>query len=91
MVRYCRLINVFEAFSCKTGDPHEFNCCGIKVEEDFFVISNLAVTSLITINYSKVNLFLSESLNWRSMLSVHLDLNITFSLQHSKSLSIVSP
>ena len=31
---------------------------GIKVEESFSVISDLAVTTIITINYSRVNFFL---------------------------------
>ena len=89
MVRYCRLFNVFEAFSCKIGDPHVFSCSGIKVVEGFPIFSNLAVTTRIKINYSRANFFSSGSLNRNSVLSLHLDLKITFSLQYRKSLSIV--
>ena len=58
MVRYCRLFNVFKAFSCKIGDSHVFSCSGIKVSEGFPIISNLAVTTRITINYSRADFFL---------------------------------
>ena len=45
MARCFRLFNVFEAFSCKIGDPHVFRHSGIKKAEDFSIISNLAVTT----------------------------------------------
>ena len=89
MVRYCRLFNVFEAFSCKIGDPHVFSRSSIKVAECFPLISNLVVTTRITINYSRENFFLKWSLNWNSVLSLHLDLKIIFSLQYGKSLYTV--
>ena len=89
MVRYCRLFNVFEAFSCKIGDSHVFSRSDIKLAEGFPIVSNLADTIRITINYSRANFFLSESLNRNSVLSLHLDLNIIFSLQYGKSVSIV--
>ena len=38
MVRYCRLHNVFEAFSCEIRDPHVFSRSSINVTEG---ISNL--------------------------------------------------
>ena len=53
MVRYCRLFNVFKAFSCKIGDPHVFSGSGTKVAEGFPLISNFAVTARIKINYSR--------------------------------------
>ena len=53
MAGYCRLFNVFKAFSCKIGDPHVFSRSGIKVAEGFPIISNLAVTTRIKINYSR--------------------------------------
>ena len=68
-----------------------FSRSSIKVVEGFSIISNLAVTTRITINYSRANFFSSESLNQNSVLSLHLDLKITFSLQYGKSLSIVRP
>ena len=80
MVRYCRLFNVFEAFSCKIGDPHVFSRSRIKVAEGFPIISNLAVTTRITMNYYRANFFSSGSLNRKSVLSLHLDLKIIFSL-----------
>ena len=89
MVRYCRLFNIFEAFSCKIGDPHVFSRSDIKLAEGFPIVTNLADTIRITINDSRANFFLSESLNRNSVLSLHLDLNIIFSLQYDKSFSIV--
>ena len=90
MVRYCRLFNVFKAFSCKIRDPHVFSCSGIKVAEGFPIISNLAVTTHITINFSRVNFFLKQISKSKTVcLSLHLDLKIIFSLQYRKSLSIV--
>ena len=58
MVRYGRLFNVFEAFSCKIGIPHVFSRSGIKVTEVYPIISNLVGTARITINYSRANFFL---------------------------------
>ena len=89
MVRYCRLSNVFETFSCKIEDPHVFSHIGIKVAESFPIISNLAVTTRIMITYSRANFFSSGSINRNSALSLHLDLKIISSLQYVKSLSIV--
>ena len=60
MARYCRLFNVFKAFSCKIGDPHVFSRSGIKMAESFPIIINLTVTTHITIDYSK--LFLDQRL-----------------------------
>ena len=57
MVRCYRLSNIFEVFSCKIGDPHVFSCSGIKVTEGFSIISNLALTTRITINYSRAIFF----------------------------------
>ena len=88
MVRYCRLFNVFKAFSCKIRDPHVFSRSGTKVAEGFPIISNLAVTTRITINYSRVDFFSSGSWNRNSVLSLHLDLKFIFSLQYGKSFSI---
>ena len=57
--------------------------------EGFPIISNLAVTTRIMINYSRANFFSSGSINRNSVLSLHLDLKIISSLQYGKSLSIV--
>ena len=78
----------FEIFSCKIGAPHVSSCSGIKVTEGFSIISNLVVTTRITISYSRANFFWSSSLNKNSLLSLHLDLKITSSLQNSYVLSI---
>ena len=56
MVRYCRPFNVFEAFYYKIGDPHVLSRSGVKVVEGFPIISNLAVTTGITISYSRADL-----------------------------------
>ena len=45
------------AYSCKFGDIHVFSCSGIKLMERLSVRSNLAVTTFITINYFKENVF----------------------------------
>ena len=87
MVGYCRLFNVFEAFSCKIRYPHVFSCSGIKVAEGFPIISNLAGTTHITINYSRANFFSCGSWNRNSVLCLRLDLKIIFSWQYGKSLS----
>ena len=89
MVRYCRLFNVFKTFSCKIGDPHVFTHSGIKVVEGFPIISNLAVTARIVINYSRVDFFLKWIFKSNSVLSLHLDLKFIFCLQYGKSFSIV--
>ena len=44
---------VSEAFYCNIADPHVFCRSGIKVLEGFSIISNLAVTTRITIIYSR--------------------------------------
>ena len=82
-------LTFFEVFYSKIGDHHVFILSGIKVAEGFSIISNLVVTTLITINYFGANFFSSESLNQSSMLNLYLDLKITFSLQCGKSLSMV--
>ena len=59
--------------------------------EGFPIISNLAVTKRVTINYSRAG-FIPEqsgSLNRNSVLSLHLDLKTNFSFQYGKSLSKV--
>ena len=89
MVRYCRLLSVFKAFSCKIRDPHLFNRSGIKVTEGFSVICNIAATTCIAINYSRMDFFSSESLKRNKMLSLHLDLKSTLNLQYGKFPSIV--
>ena len=58
MVRYCGLFNVFEMFSFKIQVPHVFSHSGIKVFAGFSVITNLAVTTHVTINHSKLTFFL---------------------------------
>ena len=50
----------FEIFSCKIGAPHVSSCSGIKVTEGFSIISNLVVTTRITISYSRANFFLKQ-------------------------------
>ena len=57
--------------------------------EGFSVISNLAVTTRIVINYSRAYFFSSESLKRNKVLSLYLDLKIIFNLQNGKFLSIV--
>ena len=76
-----------EAISCRIGSPHMFSHSDIKVKTYFFVISNLAVTKRTTINYPRSNFFLK--LNWNRVLSLHLELKITFSLQYGQSPYIV--
>ena len=89
MGRYCRLFQVFEVFSCMTGDPHVFSRFGIKVAEVFPIIRNLAVTTRITINYSRSDFFLKWILKSKQYVKLPLDLKIFFSLQYGKSLSMV--
>ena len=81
-------LTFFKAFSCKIGDPHVFSHSRIKMS-GFPIISNLAVTTRIMINYSRANFFSSGSINRNSVLSLHLDLKIISSLQYGKPLSIV--
>ena len=91
MVRNCRLFHVFKGFSCKVGNHHAFSSSGIKMAEGFPIISNVAVTKHVTINYSRAG-FIPEqsgSLNRNSVSSLHLDLKTNFSFQYGKSLSIV--
>ena len=70
MARYCRLLKVFETFSCKTGDHNVFSHSGIRVTEGFSIISKLAVTTRVTKNYSRATFFSSGSLNQNSVLSL---------------------
>ena len=88
MDRDCRLLNLFKEVSCKIVDSHLFSSSGIKMTKGFSVISNLSVTTRVTINYSKAVFFSSESLKQNELLSLHLDLKITFSLQSGKFPSI---
>ena len=91
MVRYCRLFNVFDVFSCEIGNPHVFSHSGIKVA-DVFPISNLAVTTRIKINYSRANFFFSSgSLNRNSVFTLHLRSKNYFQFKYGKSRSIVRP
>ena len=50
------LLNFLKSFSCKIRDSHLFSCSGLKVA-GFFIMSNLAVTTIIVINKSRANLF----------------------------------
>ena len=50
---------------------------------------NLTVTSHVTISYYRDIFFSRESVNGNMVLSLQLDLKISFSLQYAKSLSIV--
>ena len=86
MVIYCRLFNIFEAFSWWTPCVQWL---WYKIGEIFSIISNLAITTRIMVNYSKLNFFLKWTWNWNSMFSLLLDLKITFSLQCGHPLSIV--
>ena len=52
-------------------------------------MSSPAVTIRITVNYSRAIFFSSELLNRNQVLSLHLHLTITFSLQYCKSHSTV--
>ena len=92
--RWSDLVDCFKflrrfLFSCKIADSHVFSFSDIIVVEGFHIIINLAVTTRITINYSRANFFSSGSLNWNSVLSLNLDIKIAISLQYGKSLSIV--
>ena len=62
MARYYTLFNVSEAFSFRISDQRMFNHSVIKVVEVFFVRSNLAVTTRITINYSRADFFLKSGI-----------------------------
>ena len=42
------------------GDPHALIRPGIKLAESFSIISKLAVTACLTINYSRANFVLEE-------------------------------
>ena len=50
-------LTFFKTFSCKIGDPHLFCSSGIKVVESFSALSNLAVTSCVTLSNSRMNFF----------------------------------
>ena len=58
IVTYCRLLNIFKAFFYKIRNPHVFSYSNLKVMEGFSVISNLADTTRIAINYSRADIFL---------------------------------
>ena len=62
-------LTVLRCFSCKIGDPHVFRYSVIKVVEGYSIISNLAVTTCITINYSRTNIFLKWFFNRNSVKS----------------------
>ena len=78
MVRYCSLLKVFDAFPCKTGDPHVFSCSGIKVTEGFIIINYFRANF-----FSQVNLYRSEQAVYKVF--ILQDLLITFSLKYGKS------
>ena len=65
-----------------------FKCSGVTVAEGFSAISHLAVTTRIAINYSRVDFFSNEFLKRCKVLSLHLDLKITFNIQYDKFSSI---
>ena len=66
-----------------------FSHSGIKVTEGFSVISNIAVTTPIVINYSRVDFFSSESLKWNKVLSLQVDPKSIINLQNGRFISIV--
>ena len=66
-----------------------FSRSGIKVAEDFSVISNLTVTTRITTNYSRENFFLKGIFKSKQCVKFTLRSKNYFSLQYGKSLSIV--
>ena len=66
-----------------------FSRFGMKVAEGFPIIRNLAVTTRITINYSRSDFFLKWILKSKLYVKLPLDLKIFFSLQYCKSLSMV--
>ena len=65
-----------------------FKCSGVTVTEGFSTVSYLAVTTRIAINYSRVDFLSSEFLKRSKVLSLHLDLKITFNMQYDKFSSI---
>ena len=79
MIRYCRLFSVFNI-------GLRYLCV-----QSLWYKSGRFFHNKEPCNYYTYNdiFFSSESLNQKSVLSLHLDLKITFSLQYSKSLSVV--
>ena len=63
------------------GEPHVFSHFVVKVKF-FLALSNFAISTHLVV--------ISEFLNQSKMLSLHLDLKITFSLQFAQFLSLVS-
>ena len=58
MVRYCRLLNVFQAFSCKIRDPHVFSRSGTKVtvkstlrSKNYFNLQNGKFLSIVRLSF----------------------------------------
>ena len=85
MVSYYKLFNICKGFNCKIEGTHVFSCSIVKVTKGFPAISNLVVTTRIAINYTRADFFLStETLKRSKLLSLHLDLKFTFSLQCGK-------
>ena len=65
MVRYCKVFNVFKAFSSKIRDPHVFSRPGVRLTEGFSVASNIwirAVTARL-LNTEKPIIFKLEQPN----------------------------
>ena len=65
MVRYCKVYNVFKAFSSKIRDPHVFSRPGVRVTEGFSAVSNIwirAVTARL-LNTEKPIIFKLEQPN----------------------------
>ena len=90
MVRYCRLFNVFEGVSCKIGNPHVFHRSGINAAEGFPIISSLAVTTRIAINYSRANFVLKWIFKSKQCVKSTLRSKNYFQYgKYGKSLSIV--
>ena len=82
-------ITFLRCFLVRLSIPWVLSCSGIKLTQGFFLISNLAVTALITIDFTRTIFFSSESSNRNKLLSLHLDLKYTLSLQYGKCLSIL--
>ena len=83
-------IMFLRCFPVSLGIPHVFTLSTIKLREGFSVISNsnLAVTTHITINYSRVIFFLKWFFKLKQVVPCTRTSRITFSLQYGKSLSI---
>ena len=58
VVKYCRLFSVSNTFSRLTPSSHEGRRSSKKTSECFSVVSNLAVTTGIAVDYSREDFFL---------------------------------